>query len=204
MKTRHSKQVLVGLSVFSDSVLHFLQIKNFFFFLPKLSCGFNRHNLVLPLTSSTFTLSDHARPKGGGGGCDGCDCTLLLDVIFKIIIFFFLFFFCLRACYRGWWCTKIPLPRVWKIDPDFLRLIKKIVFITSKTEYSCFQNHIPNIPGKCSLDLMSTPNPNGDGAAIHSSIYFCKIRKLVSCPRARVGSGPLCWMQPVITCTASK
>ena len=27
MKTRHSKQVLVGLSVFSDGVLHFLQIK---------------------------------------------------------------------------------------------------------------------------------------------------------------------------------
>ena len=26
-KTRHSKQVLVGLSVFSDGVLHFLQIK---------------------------------------------------------------------------------------------------------------------------------------------------------------------------------
>ena len=27
MKTRHSKQVLVGLSGFSDGVLHFLQIK---------------------------------------------------------------------------------------------------------------------------------------------------------------------------------
>ena len=38
MKTRHSKQVLVGLSVFSDRVLHFLQIKKKF--LPKLSCGF--------------------------------------------------------------------------------------------------------------------------------------------------------------------
>ena len=31
MKTRHSKQVLVGLSVFSDSVLHFLQIKKKFY-----------------------------------------------------------------------------------------------------------------------------------------------------------------------------
>ena len=41
MKTRHSKQVLVGLSVFSDGVLHFLQIKKkVLSFLPKLSCGF--------------------------------------------------------------------------------------------------------------------------------------------------------------------
>ena len=31
MKTRHSKQVLVGLSVFSDGVLHFLQIKKKFY-----------------------------------------------------------------------------------------------------------------------------------------------------------------------------
>ena len=42
MKARHSKQVLVRLSVFSDGVLHFLQVKKkFFIFLPKLSCGFN-------------------------------------------------------------------------------------------------------------------------------------------------------------------
>ena len=38
---------------------------------------------------------------------------------------FYIFFFCLRACYGGWWCTKIPLPRVWKIDPNFLRRLKK-------------------------------------------------------------------------------
>ena len=31
MKTRHSKQVLVGLSVFFDGVLHFLQIKKMFY-----------------------------------------------------------------------------------------------------------------------------------------------------------------------------
>ena len=31
MKTRHSKPVLVGLSVFSDGVLHFLQIKKKFY-----------------------------------------------------------------------------------------------------------------------------------------------------------------------------
>ena len=30
-------------------------------------------------------------------------------------------FFFLLACYRGWWCTRIPLPRVWKIDPKYLR-----------------------------------------------------------------------------------
>ena len=40
MKTRHSKEVLVGLSVFSDSVLHFLHIKK------KCPIFFNRNYLV--------------------------------------------------------------------------------------------------------------------------------------------------------------
>ena len=40
-------------------------------------------------------------PSEGGGGCGGV-------------------FFCLRDCYRGRWCTKIPLSRAWKIDPIFL------------------------------------------------------------------------------------
>ena len=30
-------------------------------------------------------------------------------------------FLLLLGCYRGWWCTKLPLPRVWKIDPKFVR-----------------------------------------------------------------------------------
>ena len=67
--------------------------------------------------SYTVYNHTHARPKGGGGGCVGCDRTPLLDVFF--------FFFCLRACYTGWWCTKIPLPRVWKIDQIFLTQKKK-------------------------------------------------------------------------------
>ena len=29
--------------------------------------------------------------------------------------------FCLLACYRGWWCMKIPLAHFWKIDPTFFR-----------------------------------------------------------------------------------
>ena len=28
---------------------------------------------------------------------------------------------CLLACQRGWWCTRIPLSRVWKIDQNFLK-----------------------------------------------------------------------------------
>ena len=35
---------------------------------------------------------------------------------------FWMWFFVV-ACYRGWWCTKIPLP---KIDPKFLRRIKEV------------------------------------------------------------------------------
>ena len=33
--------------------------------------------------------------------------------------------FCCCCCYRGWWCTKIPLPRVWKIDLKNVRRKKK-------------------------------------------------------------------------------
>ena len=69
--------------------------------------------------NSFSTRFDHDRPKGGGGGgCDGCDCTPLLEEGF-------LDFF-LRGCYRGWRCTKIPLPRVWKIDPNFFEKEKKL------------------------------------------------------------------------------
>ena len=31
----------------------------------------------------------------------------------------------LLDCHRGWWCTRIPLPRVWKIDPKMLKKVKK-------------------------------------------------------------------------------
>ena len=30
-------------------------------------------------------------------------------------------FFCLHVCHRGWWCTRVPLSRVWKIDPQILK-----------------------------------------------------------------------------------
>ena len=52
MKTRHSKQVLVGLSVFSDGVLHFLQIKKKFYI-------FNRNYLVALMIISN-SLYDNA------------------------------------------------------------------------------------------------------------------------------------------------
>ena len=64
----------------------------------------------------------HAHLKGGGG-CDGCGRTPLLDEMG-------FFSPSLRACYRGWWCMKIPLPRVWKIDPNFLRQKTKKVSST--------------------------------------------------------------------------
>ena len=59
-------------------------------------------------------IAEHARPKGGGG---------TMGATAPPFWIFFFFFFCLRACYRGWWCTEIPLPHVWKIDPNFLRRI---------------------------------------------------------------------------------
>ena len=34
-------------------------------------------------------------------------------------------FFFLLACQRGWWWTRIPLPRVWKTDQQILRKGKK-------------------------------------------------------------------------------
>ena len=40
-----------------------------------------------------------------------------------LLLLWLYLFVCLRACYRGWWCTKTPLPRVWKIYPIFLRRI---------------------------------------------------------------------------------
>ena len=30
------------------------------------------------------------------------------------------------ACQRGWWCTMVPLLRVWKIDRNFLRKERKV------------------------------------------------------------------------------
>ena len=65
--------------------------------------------------------------RGGGGGALGATAPPppLLDAFF---FFFFFFFACmLVSCYRGWWCTKIPLPHVRKIDPKFLRLVVDLV-----------------------------------------------------------------------------
>ena len=53
MKTRHSKQVLVGLSVFSDGVLHFLQIKKKCYLLTE-----NILWLKKRLSEALFEISD--------------------------------------------------------------------------------------------------------------------------------------------------
>ena len=49
-------------------------------------------------------------------------------------------FFFVVACNRGWWCTKIPLPRVWIIDPNFWEGKKD----ANKIIHSCAL-HIQNI-----------------------------------------------------------
>ena len=51
MKTRHSKQVLVGLSVFSDGVLHFLQIKKKFYIF------YRNYRVALRFEEESHTLS---------------------------------------------------------------------------------------------------------------------------------------------------
>ena len=45
---------------------------------------------------------------------------------FRIVLMFLCFLLAvLLACQKGWWCTRITLPRVWKIDTKFLRKEKK-------------------------------------------------------------------------------
>ena len=68
-------------------------MQQFRYFLPLLANSSS--------TSIVVQVSLQARPKGGGGG--GCDCT---PPFWGETLFFFF----LLACYRGWWCTKIPLP----------------------------------------------------------------------------------------------
>ena len=65
------------------------------------------HNNTIAMTSPA-----QARPKGGGGGGGGVAGGATTPPFWRWKPFF-CFVFCF-AYYRGWWCTKIPLPRVWK------------------------------------------------------------------------------------------
>ena len=57
---------------------------------------------------------------GGGGGTGGtCPPTPMTLGLYDYSCEPFVVA-CLLACYRGWWCTKIPLPCCRKIDPKFL------------------------------------------------------------------------------------
>ena len=47
-------------------------------------------------------------------------------------VFFFFFFCCLRACYRSWWCTKIPYPVSGKLTQIFETEKKKCLQFTNK------------------------------------------------------------------------